>query len=103
MKEQDRSIFRSIFKKTKELETPSFVWEDVSNSRIYIAYAQKENVIETDSEFKIKVVVENETDNTAYILEILNLMPLCASAPISIANIQTTLTNYYLANLFKIV
>ena len=96
------NALRQLIANTTDLETPSFVWEDSTNARTYIAYSQVKGAIKTDSVFKIKLVVEDSTNKMIDLYEALSLLPICIGV-INPVNIQTTLTDYYNAGLFKIV
>ena len=93
-------LYRLLTGIVKELEVPSYIWEDTANSLTYICYAKKRG-IETDNIFKIKVVYETLTAHVQ-IKESHELLPICVGA-INEANIQITLSAYYAAGKFNYV
>jgi len=97
MSEEIRRGLQRIY---NELETPSYVWEDVVNSLTYVCFCLKKDAIETDAAFKIRLI--DESSGNIQILQTLSSLPICIGA-INKANIEATLTAHKANGYFKYV
>ena len=84
-------------------EQPSYIWDDTVNNLVYLCYAERDNIIETDSKWKVQVINKSVTNHYSFKKTSTKFynVAICNTTPISSANIENTLTTLYNSGIFE--